>query len=274
MPSTKGLICLLFGLVAVAAMGGYFVARMMTVPTVVEVAAAQPSETVVKQTVTVDEDSLSRLNRALSENERLKKEMEALEAYLVQEKQSFEEFEQVESALPAESSEATPPQELRRLSMEDIKAQDPERYERMMTNLQNHQNRMREMRQYRMEFLAGVDTSLLTKEEQQVHNAYLQALSARAAAEEEMWEKQLAGESLEMEDFERMRETSFALRDLQAAEKTALLNAVGTMYNISEENLEGFVNTINEVSSALDGGMRMPGFRGGPGGPRGPAPQP
>lgn len=262
MHSTKAFIVVLLAFVVMAATGGYFTGKITTKPTIIETTTSTllPSNVIS----TADTDDVLRLNRALSENEKLRREIDVLKASLVQDDALFENMDQMDAVAPVEQTEVAP-QELRRLSMEDIKAQDPERYERMMANLQNHQNRMREMRQSQMAFLAGVDTTLLTVEEQQVHNAYLQALSVHAAIEETIWEKQLAGESLGAEDFEEMREASFAVRNLQEAEKTALLNAVGAMYNISEENLEGFVNTVNEVDAALSGGMRMMGprnFRG------------
>lgn len=263
MHSTKSLFIVLFAFVAMAAVGGYFTGKITTKPTIIETTAEALPKTSTASAVTSSEDLL-KLNRVLSENEKLHREIERLKASIAQEETLLEEMDPMVAEAPAPAVEAAP-QEMRRLSMEDIKAQDPERYERMMTNLQQHQNRMREMRQQRMEFLTGVDTTLLTVEEQQVHTAYLQALSTRAAAEEAIWEKQMAGESLEEEDFAAMREAAFAVRDLQAAETTALLNAVGTMYNISEENLEGFVNTVNEVNAVLGGGMRMGPPRGGPG---------
>jgi hypothetical protein len=275
MHSTKSIFILLIAFASVAAIGGYFAGKITTEPIVIETEAPAVKPAILKTSQgPVTEDTL-RLNRALTENERLRKEIEALKA-------SIADGEAERAAIDAEMEGATLQDVVNTMmppTPEQLKAEDAEAHERMMQNIRHRQQRMAHMRQQRIDFLSGIDTTLLTPEEQATHQAYIQAVKQHAAMEAAVFESQMNDQPLTEEALMAMRESAMAVRELQNQERTALLNAVGAMWNVPEENLSSFVNMVEEVNAVLGGeGGRGGMFGGGPmifmnGGPGGRGPR-
>lgn len=266
MHSTKSIFILLIAFASVAAIGGYFAGKITTEPIVIETEAPAVKPAIIKTSQgPVTEDTL-RLNRALTENERLRKEIEALKASITDGEAKLAAFDaEMEGATLQDVANTIIANTMMPPTPEQLKAEDAEAHERMMQNIRNHQQRMAQMRQQRIDFLSSIDTTLLTPEEQATHQAYIQAVKQHAAMEAAVFESQMNDEYLSEEALMAMRESAMAMRELQNQERTALLNAVGAMWNVPEENLSSFVNMVEEVNAVLGGeGSRGGMFGGGP----------
>lgn len=260
MQSTRAVFLFLtipFGLICLAA--GYCTGRFMSEQAVV-VETTMMAPMAVSGVSSQDGDALLRLNRALAENERLKADLRLA-------RMAPEEVEVPAVEMTATDTEEARPQfrSFREMS-EDLKARDPEAYQQMVERRNRFREMMRETQNSRFDFLTSIDLSLLTEEEQETHRRYMDALARRVELEESFWERHERGDELTEAEREQMREVSMEVRTLQEGERRALLNAVGTVWNVPEEELEAFVETIESVNQAMSGGMMFGGGRGQRGG--------
>lgn len=245
MHSTKSFFIILVVFATVAAIGGYFTGKITVEPTIIEAPTVIPTQPSVKNTPVANTEMLA-LNRLRTENERLRNQLAELERSIARDEAELLEAEDV-VAMQEVPPMVTPPEQL-------SEQEQAERHERMMQNLRNRQQHMQEMRQQRIDFLSNIDISLLTPEEQATHQSYIQAVKRHAEMEAAMFERNMNDIPATEEDFMAMRESAMAVLQLQEQERTALLNAVGTMWNVPEENLGAFVNMVEEVNAVLGGG--------------------
>ncbi|MGN0855082.1 MAG: hypothetical protein ACI4R9_06150 [Kiritimatiellia bacterium] len=157
-----------------------------------------------------------------------------------------------------------------RVRFDQWKKDHPEEFARMEKQRQAFMRRRAERAKSRQEFLASIDTSKMTAEEKETH-AQLQSLLAKR--------EDLEGRMAQMEDlsddargqlFEEMRETSHAIRELNAKEREALFRQMTAEMGVTGEDVDIVTSTIAEILEATEN-THGPGGRGGPGGP-GPGP--
>lgn len=193
------------------------------------------------------------LAKALSEVEALRAEKTALQEQLA--------ALQAEEAQP-QAEEAQPRRLSRRERMEELKRTDPKRYEEMQARQQEFRQRMAEALAQRDDFLGNIDLSLLTPEQQETHRRFTEALAAQRQLMARMEAAANEGTELSEEERRQVGETFRAVRELQDAERDALLGAVAVSMGLQDgEEADSFVEVVRSVYDAT--GM-MPPVRMGP----------
>ncbi len=265
MQSTRGVFIFLTLPLSVICLGAGFCAGRFLAPN--EVVVNTTEVMTANRVIDVSSEDAQRLSRALDENERLRRQLASLDLHM----------DENQMELPVDAGnqrpEGAPPQAFRsfREAEEELKERDPEAYQRMVEMRARFIEMRRNERESRLGFLESVDVNLLTAEEQSTHAAYLNAVQRQAELEEHFIANRENGVEPTEEEMNAMREANQAIRDLREEENIALLSAVGTVWNIPEEELSEFVKSIETVNQVLSGNsMRGRGGRGGPmGGPTG-----
>ncbi len=122
-----------------------------------------------------------------------------------------------------------------------------------------HRERVMAHQATRIGFLADIDTTLLTEEQQATHAEYTQALEERTALLQRIMQLSEEGENPAPEEIEALRETSRKLFSLRDQERDALFEAMGLTLGLSENELPEFTAAINEIySSTSEQGGRPP----------------
>ena len=228
-----------------------------------KVVAAPTVETVRTIRVEGDGEQALALSKALSEAEALRAERDALRAQLAEAQAQPE---------AAETAEEAPRRLSARERMEELKRTDPKRYEEMQARRQEFRTRMAEALATRDDFLGSIDLSLLTEEQRETHRRFTEALAAQQEAMARMDAAMESGVEPTEEERQQMREAFRNVRDLQNAERDALLGAVATSMGLQAgEEADSFVEVVKSVYDST--GM-MPAVRMGPGGGGNPPPPP
>ena len=142
----------------------------------------------------------------------------------------------------------------------------------MQARRQEFRTRMAEALATRDDFLGSIDLSLLTEEQQETHRRFTEALAAQQEAMARMDAAMESGVEPTEEERQQMREAFRNVRNLQNAERDALLGAVATSMGLQAgEEADSFVEVVKSVYDST--GM-MPAVRMGPGGGGNPPPPP
>ena len=239
------------GAVAAVALvaAGYAAGRFFAPVTFVAAPTAEIVRTVQAQGG--GEDALA-LSKALSEADALRAEAAALKERL--------------AALQAAPKEEAAPERPRRRSprerMEELRRTDPERYKAMQARRQEFQTRMAEAAAKRDDFLGSVDLSLLTPEQQETHRRFTEALAAQQEALARIQELEANGGEVSEADRRAVGEAFRAVRELEDAERDALLGAVATSMGLrAGEEADSFVEVVRSI---YDSTGTMPAVRMGP----------
>ena len=132
--------------------------------------------------------------------------------------------------------------------MEELKRTDPKRYEEMQARRQEFRTRMAEALATRDDFLGSIDLSLLTEEQRETHRRFTEALAAQQEAMARMDAAMESGVEPTEEERQQMREAFRNVRDLQNAERDALLGAVATSMGLQAgEEADSFVEVVKSV---------------------------
>ncbi len=246
-------------LVGGGAAAGYF---LKPVPAV-EVAQVPEAPVEVKQVLvkdTADTQALARANARITE---LTAERDALRAQVTTAEAAAKEAEAAVAAITAAQQAPQQEPEAPRLSpaerLEQLKAEDPERYAEVIKRREQFRTQVAQAKENRDNFLGDIDLSLLTPEQQEIHATYTEALARQDELSEAMRIKFEAGEELSDEERAAMFENRRTIRELQEQERVALLNAVGTSMGFTAEESADFTALIEEVYSATQGaGIRRP----------------
>lgn len=233
--------------IAVAA-AGYAAGRFFAPRKVI---AAPSVETVRTVTAASDAETKLALAKALSELEALRAEKAVLEGRLA------------DLQAAAQTPQAEPPRRQTRAErMEELKRTDPKRYEEMQARRQEFRQRMADALNQRDDFLGAIDLSLLTPEQQETHRRFTEAVAQQRALMEQMEAAAESGQPPSEETRELIRSTFDTVRELQTAERDALLDAVALSMGLqTEEEAAIFRETVNAVYDST--GM-MPSVRMGP----------
>ena len=154
--------------------------------------------------------------------------------------------------------------------MERIKVEDPARYAQMTNQMAQFRQRRLERAQSKMDFLASVDTSMMSPEARKVHADLQDMIEKREAIEDKMRNFLDMSEEERRAAFDEMRETDGKIRELNRAERENLLAQTAQALGFQGDDATEIVETVKGIYEATEnGGWGGPGGPGGPGGGRG-----
>lgn len=216
--------------------------------------AAQP-----KQIAEVDDASVKALRARVKELEKM-----------LAEKQSSQERKE-ERAEPGERGPRWPNGEELRANIEKFKKENPEEYARLDKMRQDFLNRRAERAKSKLDFLASVDTSRMSKEALATHTRLQELIAKRNNLE-----KNLNESLLDMSDedrgnlFREMGETSREINELNQKERGVLFEGLAQELGIQGDEAGAVSDAVQGILDATSnrdgfGGMPFGGF-GGPGG--------
>lgn len=158
--------------------------------------------------------------------------------------------------------------------MEQWKKDNPEEFAKMEARRKEFMAQRAQKAQSKIDFLASIDTSRMSKKAKETHEQLQQQLTKR----EELMAK-LQDENITDEErgqiFHDMHDVDRATRELGEQERENLLQQTAETLGFSGSEATEIVDTISEIYEATSGGHRGPGGPGGPGfggpmgGPRG-----
>lgn len=156
-----------------------------------------------------------------------------------------------------------------RAHFEEMRERDPQRYAQITNNMARWRTRRQERLQNQFELLASADTAHMTKEQQQIHETYLDLL-VRQEELHELTNPDNADVTDEQRDaaFKEMREIGRQIHELQRAERDTLLTQTANSLGLRGKQAQEVVTAIKAVYEATGGSHRGP-HGGGPGGPGG-----
>lgn len=253
------------GLLFVAG-AGYAVGRFTTEP-VIEATTIPTSSTQLQTTASANPDlalARSEIEALRAENKQLRTQLTAAET----EAEPSDSDEQPEAPVMEE------PRRSRRDRMAELKETDPERYKEEMERREQFKAMAKQMQADRENFLASIDTSLLSPEAQNNHVRFATAIKKQAQLQEQMMAYRESGEPIPEELQYEMRDTFLELQETRDVERSALLDAIAISMGLAEEEVNDFTHLVNEVINAT-GGQMMPRMGRGmmPGGDRPPMPR-
>ncbi len=157
-----------------------------------------------------------------------------------------------------------------RAEMERMQKENPERYAQMTNGMAQFRRRRLERAQSKMDFLASVDTSMMSPEARKVHADLQDMIEKREAIEDKMRNFLDMSEEERRATFDEMRETDGKIRELNRAERENLLAQTAQALGFQGDDATEIVETVKGIYEATEnGGWGGPGGPGGPGGGRG-----
>ncbi len=154
-----------------------------------------------------------------------------------------------------------------RANMERLKKEDPARYAQITNGMAQFRMRRLERAQHKMDILSSVDTSRMSAEARQTHEALQDAIEKREALEDKMRSFMDMTDDERRSVMEEMRETNGKIRELNAAERDTLLTQTAEMLGFEGEAAEEIVETVKDIYEATETDHMF-----GPGGPGGRGP--
>ena len=209
----------------------------------------------------------------------LKKRIKELESLLFQEQKTTEDTVEkaVESAVNKVANDRREPRDFR-ARMEQMKKDDPLRYEEMRKNREEWRNRMRQREQEKVDFLSSVDTSGFSPAAKATHEQLLGQIEKVNALVEEFREQHESGafgnltDEQRREQHESFRQEMELLQNLYQDERNNLLLSTAESAGFTGTDANDFVQLIQGIYDSTS--AWGPGRRGGRGGPGGPPPPP
>ena len=231
-------------------------------------AAAEPAakEEGVKRQSTDDEGERAS-NRALRARVR------ELERQLAEKGAANEQKVPENGAGPApERGQRWPNGEEMRANFEKFKQEHPEEYARLDKMRQDFLSRRTERANSKLDFLASVDTSRMSKEELATHTRLQELIAKRSNLEKNLNESLL---NLSEEDrgnfFREMGETNREIHELNQKERGVLFNSLAGELGLQGDEASAVTDAVQGILDATSGdSFRGPGGFGGFGGPGGP----
>lgn len=158
-----------------------------------------------------------------------------------------------------------PSREEMRAHLEEMRKNDPERYAQMTNRFAKMNSRRLQRTQNRLDLLASVDTSRMSKKQRAVHEQY-QDLIARQEELRELLNPQNENvtEAQRRTAMEEMRELHGQMRELAQSERETLLSQTASSFGIEGQDAGELVETVKAVFQATENhGGHGPGGSGG-----------
>ncbi len=147
--------------------------------------------------------------------------------------------------------------------MERWRRENPEEFARMEERRKAFMQQRAQRAQSKLEFLASVDTSRMSKKARETHVELQTLIAKREEMETKMFSPDLSDEDRE-DLFREMRETDHAIRERNSQARENLLRQTAETLGYTGDAATEIVDTIGEIYEATSSN------RGGPGGPGGP----
>lgn len=128
-----------------------------------------------------------------------------------------------------------------------FKAEHPEAYERMMARREERLKAYQETVRKRQDFLSTVDETLLTEEQRVDHRRYLDALTARDAAREQIRQARELDEDPPPEALGALREAEAVIGEQAQSERLILMEAVARSMGFEEQTTQEFVQVMSTI---------------------------
>lgn len=183
------------------------------------------------------------------------------------------------TALLAEAGATVPGKEKKepkwisfRERMENMKTEDPKRYEEFQERFKKVREMLNEKEYSRAEYLASIDPSQFTPKQKENHERLLDLLAQMNQLREEMG----GPGQVSKEQREEMRETYLEMSQLLKMEQKSLLSATAKSMGYRGDEVKEFTSQIEEIVKATSFGFGGPGRGFGKrmrGAGRGPMPQ-
>ena len=174
------------------------------------------------------------------------------------------------SETAAQKKEGQPWAEGMRQRMEEIKRNDPKRYEEMRKRFEDFRARSMRRTRGRLEWLASVDTSRMTAEQKETHANFQELMARREVLMQTMdIENKAISDSDRKAAFDEMRTLSRQLHQLAEAERHTLLSETAASLGYTGSDAEEIVSTVQSIYEATQAfGFGGPGGHRPPHGPR------
>ena len=194
------------------------------------------------------------------------------------EKALAEKEERSETAVASAEPQTRPPDRPQlnwRERMEEMKKNEPERYNEMTNRMAQWRRDQSARNKDRIDFLSSIDMSLMSAGAKKTHQK-LQALVTKREEIEDTLHREGEGmdDNLRDELMRELHQTHREMHQLNEEERKNLLEATARSLGFEERDAKEITATIQDVIEATDngwgGGRRRGGPRGGgPGGPGG-----
>jgi len=206
----------------------------------------------------------------------LRARIKELERQLAEKDAATEQKVPENGAGPAPEGQRWPNGEEIRANFEKWKKDNPEEYARMDKMRQDFLARRTERANSKLDFLASVDTSRMSKEDLATHTRLQELIAKRNNLEKGLNESLLNMSEEERGNFFReMGETSREIRELNQKERGVLFNSLAGELGLQGEEANAVSDAVQGILDATSnregfGGFGGPGGGfGGPGGPGG-----
>ncbi len=229
---------------------GYCLAPSSSAPAAVEEAK---TEDAVSEATVQDEGDQSSLKA-------LRARVRELEGLLKEKGVEVEQLKEEENEREARRERRFDP----RAEMERIKKEEPERYAQMTNHMAQFRRRRLERAQHKMDILGSVDTSRMSAEARQTHEALQDAIEAREMLEDKMKNFMEMSDEERQSVMEEMHEATHKLMELNEAERDNLLTQTAVDLGFEDDDAAEIVETVKQIYEATDAGNWF-----GPGGRRG-----
>ncbi len=202
-----------------------------------------------------------------AEKERLAQQLAALqELYdaLLKELQTIKNAPALPLAVETKQQKTPAAKPVRKNYLAEIKEKDPKKYEEIQKRMEEFRTRVAQANQEKVDFLNGINLDYLTPEGREIHQAFTEAVQARAEIMAQMGEVRASGENPSQELIAQMRETSQSLFSLQEKERENLTSAALESFGITGEDGKALQDILQGINQSTTN--QFPGVMGGRGG--------
>lgn len=158
-----------------------------------------------------------------------------------------------------------PPRMNWRERMEEMKKNDPERYNETTNRMAQWRRDRAEQARSKMDFLSSIDTSRMSAGAKKTHAA-LQALIAKREEIEAGLQREDLSDDERGQLMEELRNTHHELRRLNEEERNNLFEETAKSLGFQGQDVKDITATFQDVIEATDNGWGGRRHRGGPGG--------
>ena len=203
-------------------------------------------------------------------NRALRARIRELERQLAEKGAAAEQKVPENEAGPAQEGQRWPNGEEIRANFEKFKQEHPEEYQRLDKMRQDFLARRTERANSKLDFLASVDTSRMSKDDLATHTRLQELIAKRNNLEKGLNESLLNMSDEERGNFFReMGETNREIRDLNQKERNVLFNSLAGELGLQGEEANAVSDAVQGILDATSNREGFGGFGGGFGGPGG-----
>jgi len=143
--------------------------------------------------------------------------------------------------------------------MENLKKNDPVRFNEMTNRMARWRQRRLERAQSKVDFLSSIDTSGWSSRARDNHERLQDLIAKREQIEQSLHDPELSDDERKRL-FDELRSTGDELRGLNMMERDTLLHETVKALGVSEREAKEFTLATREIIQATDdgGGMRLP----------------